>query len=400
MKTRTLMALLGSLALVACHGTGPHNHAHEEHDPAVETHLHEHETPEEHEAHGHEAEAGHGHAGEISLPAEKARAAGVVVDTVVRGSFREVIVASGRILPAPGDEKTVVASVPGVVSLPGTLTEGAQVDEGSALLHVSSAHLQDGDPVERARIAYETARAAYERAGKLVGDRIVSQKEFEAARADYETARLAYEALGGSNGGGTAVRSPMRGYVKRLLVGEGDYVTVGQPLLTLTQNRRLQLRADVPERCYPQLGSLTGANFRTASGEKVYSTGELGGRLVAYGRSSDDAAAYIPVTFAFDNRGDILPGSFAEVWLLAAPRQGVISLPVSALTEEQGVYFVYVQLDESCYRKQPVVTGATDGERVEIVEGLREGERVVMQGAVHVRLASASNAIPAHTHNH
>lgn len=143
------MALLGSLALVACHGTGPHNHAHEEHDPAVETHLHEHETPEEHEAHGHEAEAGHGHAGEISLPAEKARAAGVVVDTVVRGPFREVIVASGRILPAPGDEKTVVASVPGVVSLPGTLTEGAQVDEGSALLHVSSAHLQDGDPVER-----------------------------------------------------------------------------------------------------------------------------------------------------------------------------------------------------------------------------------------------------------
>lgn len=46
------------------------------------------------------------------------------------------------------------------------------------------------------------------------------------------------------------------------------------------------------------------------------------------------------------------------------------------------------------------MTGATDGERVEIVEGLREGERVVMQGAVHVRLASASNAIPAHTHNH
>lgn len=152
------MALFGSLALVACHGTGPHNHAHEEHDPAVETHLHEHETPEEHEAHGHEAETGHGHAGEISLPAEKARAAGVVVDTVVRGPFREVIVASGRILPAPGDEKTVVASVPGVVALPGTLTEGAQVNEGGTLLHISSAHLQDGDPVERARIAYEAAR--------------------------------------------------------------------------------------------------------------------------------------------------------------------------------------------------------------------------------------------------
>ena len=397
------MALLGSLALVACHGSGQHNHAHEAHDPAAEAHLHEHETPEEHEAHGHghEAETGHGHADEISLPAEKARAAGVAADTVVRGPFREVIVTSGRILPAPGDEKTVVASVAGVVTFPGALTEGSRADEGSALLHISSAHLQDGDPVERARIAYEAARAAYERAGKLVGERIVSQKEFEAARADYETARLAYEALARDGGEkGTAVRSPMTGYVKRLLVGEGDYVTVGQPLLTVTQNRRLQLRADVPERCYPQLGSLTGANFRTASGERVYSTGELGGRLVAYGRSSDDAAAYIPVTFAFDNRGDILPGSFAEVWLLAAPRQGVISVPVSALTEEQGACFVYIRLDESCYRKQPVTTGATDGEHVEIVEGLRGGECVVTQGAVHVRLASASNAIPAHTHNH
>ena len=88
------------------------------------------------------------------------------------------------------------------------------------------------------------------------------------------------------------------------------------------------------------------------------------------------------------------------MWLLAAEREGVLSLPVEALTEEQGVYFVYVQLDEDCYRKQAVTVGASDGERVEITSGLKDGERVVTRGAIHVKLASASNAIPAHTHNH
>ena len=101
-----------------------------------------------------------------------------------------------------------------------------------------------------------------------------------------------------------------------------------------------------------------------------------------------------------EKAADVVAGSFAEGWRRAAGREGVLSLPVEALTEEQGVYFVYVQLDEDCYRKQAVTVGASDGERVEITSGLKDGERVVTRGAIHVKLASASNAIPAHTHNH
>ena len=88
------------------------------------------------------------------------------------------------------------------------------------------------------------------------------------------------------------------------------------------------------------------------------------------------------------------------MFLLGRERAEVISVPRSALTEEQGVHFVYLQLDASCYRKQAVTLGATDGQRVEIRSGLQGGERLVTRGAIHVKLASASNAIPAHTHNH
>lgn len=361
------------------------------------TQQHNHEAEEA----AHEAESHGGHSDEIILTPEKAKAAGVMVETVTPGTFREVIPTSGQVLAAQGDENTLVAATAGVVSFSRTVTEGMSVGRDVELLSVSAENLQDGDPVKRARIAYERAKGEYERAEKLIGERIVSEKEFNVLKENYENARIAYEALSPSKAGkGVAVKSPMAGYVKACFVKEGDYVTVGQPLLSVTQTRRLMLRAEVSERYYSRLHNIASANFQTPYDDKVYSLTDLKGRLLSFGKSSDGTSYYVPVTFEFDNRGDVIPGSFVEVYLLASERQNVLSVPVSALTEEQGLYFIYCQIDEKCYRKQEVTVGANDGKRVEILSGLKGGEKVVTQGAIHVKLASASTAIPGHTHNH
>lgn len=361
------------------------------------THQHNHEAEEA----AHEAESHGGHSDEIILTPEKAKAAGVMVETVTPGTFREVIPTSGQVLAAQGDENTLVAATAGVVSFSRTVTEGMSVGRDVELLSVSAENLQDGDPVKRARIAYERAKGEYERAEKLIGERIVSEKEFNVLKENYENARIAYEALSPSKAGkGVAVKSPMAGYVKACFVKEGDYVTVGQPLLSVTQTRRLMLRAEVSERYYSRLHNIASANFQTPYDDKVYSLADLKGRLLSFGKSSDGTSYYVPVTFEFDNRGDVIPGSFVEVYLLASERQNVLSVPVSALTEEQGLYFIYCQIDEECYRKQEVTVGANDGKRVEILSGLKGGEKVVTQGAIHVKLASASTVIPGHTHNH
>lgn len=361
------------------------------------TQQHNHEAEEA----AHEAESHGGHSDEIILTPEKAKAAGVMVETVTPGTFREVIPTSGQVLAAQGDENTLVAATAGVVSFSRTVTEGMSVGRDVELLSVSAENLQDGDPVKRARIAYERAKGEYERAEKLIGERIVSEKEFNVLKENYENARIAYEALSPSKAGkGVAVKSPMAGYVKACFVKEGDYVTVGQPLLSITQTRRLMLRAEVSERYYSRLHNIASANFQTPYDDKVYSLADLKGRLLSFGKSSDGTSYYVPVTFEFDNRGDVIPGSFVEVYLLASERQNVLSVPVSALTEEQGLYFIYCQIDEECYRKQEVTVGANDGKRVEILSGLKGGEKVVTQGAIHVKLASASTAIPGHTHNH
>lgn len=379
--------LTGTLCMFLFGGCGEHAHDHE------------------HEGHDHEAEI-HAeektaHSDEIVLTPEKAKAAGVEAEVVHQGAFREVIQAGGQILSAQGQEATVVAASSGVVSFSRKIAEGIEVGQGSELLSVSAEHIQEGDPVRKAKVAYEKAKEEYERAEKLVGSQIVSQKEFAALREAYQNARLAYEALLPSKSGkGVAVKAPIGGFVKNCLVKEGDYVTVGQPLMTVSQMRRLVLKADVSERYYAQLPRIVSANFKTPYNNKVYSLENLGGKVLSFGKSSGDTSYYVPVTFEFDNRGDMVPGAFVEVFLLSGERQGVISLPESALTEEQGLYFVYLKLDDECYKKQEVQLGTSNGERVEILSGLKDGDTVVTRGAIHVKLAAASNAIPAHSHNH
>jgi len=380
-------------------------HSHEGHDH--EGHVHSHDEAHaghDHSGHSHEGDIhseGEGSPDEIILSAESAAAAGVKAETIMPGKFRSVLEVSGRIMPAPGNESTVVANVPGVVSFAAPLVEGSLVNEGSPMFTISSSNLQDGDPVQRARIAYETAQKEYERAAKLVEDNIVSRQEYEAAKGRYETARLTYEALAADgSGNGTAVKSPASGYVESCLVKEGDYVSVGTPLATVLSGNSMYLKADVSERYLSRLPGVKSANFRLSYSDKVFSTAGLNGRLLGYGRSTDETNAYIPVTFAINASDDILAGAYAQIWLLSEERDGVISLPVEAITEEQGHNFVYIQLDPTCYKKQEVTLGATDGNRYEILSGLHGGETVVTHGAIHVKLASASNAIPAHTHNH
>ena len=314
-------------------------------------------------------EASHEHANLIELDQKKAQAAGVVVREIKPTAFHGVLKVSGKVLPASGSEKTVVATVAGIVSMVHPLTEGMSVGKGTSVFRISSDQLPEGDVAQRARIAYETALADYKRKKDLVVDKIVTQKEYLDAKANMERAALAYKALGRSNSSGVAVVAQMSGFIKECLVKQGDYVEVGQPLMTISQNKHLYLRAEVPESSYGMLSQITSANFKTSYSQQVYQLSSMGGKLLTYGKGSSIESAFIPVTFEFDNRNGVVPGAFAEIYLLTTQRPNVLSVPISAITEEQGVYFIYIQEEATHYRNQEVKLGESDGTRVEILSG-------------------------------
>ncbi|KAA6307837.1 hypothetical protein EZS27_040490, partial [termite gut metagenome] len=255
-----------------------HNHNDEEHEHEHDEHALKHN-------HTHEGEEHHEHSGEIKFTEAQAEAAGLQMQTVAPGTFKQVIKTSGQILAAQGDETTVVATSNGVVSFAGSsVVAGSFVRLGESIATISAKNLLEGDPTEKVRIEYETALKEYRRAEELVKDNIISAKDFEQIRLRYQTTGTAYEAhAGNAIPNGVKITAPLAGYIKNRLVNQGEYVLVGQPVAVISQNRRLQLRAEVPEKYYNYLKAINDANFKTAyDSYTVYKLSELNGRLLSF----------------------------------------------------------------------------------------------------------------------
>jgi membrane fusion protein, heavy metal efflux system len=320
-------------------------------------------------------------------------------------SFSEIIKTSGEILPAQGDEMVVTANANGIITFAGNKAiAGTSVNDGEMLFAISGGNLTDGNTetlYKQAKATYEKAKADFERAQGLTKDNIISQKDFLESKAKYETEQANYNNLARNyQAGGQKVVSPISGFIKNVLVTEGQFVTVGQPLAAVSQNRRLMLMAEVSQKYFSKLASITSANFKAAYDIKTYNIESLNGRLLSYGKSNDANTLFIPVTFSFDNRVDIVPGSLVDVFLKLKPFSGAYVIPVSALIEEQGVFFAYVEIAGESFSKRELTLGGSDGINVQVLAGLKEGERVVTKGAYQIKLAAASGVIPAHGHAH
>lgn len=403
-----IFIIMAALCFFGCKNTKQESHTGHNHEHVAHDHSgHDHEKEghnHEHDGHDHAAKKSgqEGHSDEIIFTQEQAARTDFKVEEVNAGTFNQIIKTTGQVMPAPGDESVIVATTSGVISYADNkLAAGSSVKQGAPLFYITTKNLGEGDYYARISANYQKAKAEYERAQKLVGDKIISQKEFESITLNYQNAKIAYDAIADKQSGkGVSITNPLNGYIKNISVKDGEYVAAGQAIATVSQNKRLILRADVSERHYPSLHNISSANFQTPYDNRVYELSQLSGKLLSVGRAANENTFFIPVTFEFDNQGDVIPGSFVEIYLISAPIENTISIPVSALTNEMGYFYVYKQLDAEGYQKQEVKIGANNGKNVQILSGLHPGERIVTQGAYQVKMASASAAIPGHTHNH
>lgn len=319
-------------------------------------------------------------------------------------NFHEVIKTSGQILGAPGDEMVISAKSSGIVFYSGNNSiAGSAISKGESVFVISGSGLTEDNidtKFKEAKSNYEKAKADMERANDLIKDRIISQKEYLEIKNHFETSQALFNSLSRNfTGDGTRISSPITGYLKNIYVTEGQFVQIGDPLASISQNKKIVLKADVSQKYFSKLTTLQSANFITAD-HKTYNTADLNGKLLAFGKSTNDHNVYIPVTFEIDNRGEILPGSYVEIYLKLNSFSDALVVPVSSLMEEQGMYFVYVQTGGESFVKREIKIGESDGLHVLVISGLSEGERVVTKGAYNIKLSAASGALPAHGHEH
>lgn len=319
-------------------------------------------------------------------------------------TFYEVIKTSGQIMAAPGDEVIVSAKSSGIVIFTGNNSiVGSSVSKGSSLFIISGEGLTEGNinvKFKEAKSNFEKAKADYERAKELIDDKIISQKEFLEIQNRYETTESNYNSLAQNyTGRGTKISSPISGFLKNLYVSEGQFVQIGDPIASVSQNKKIVLHADVSQNYYTKLASVHSANFITLD-HHSYNTNDLNGRVLAYGKSTNDQNPFIPITFEIDNLGEILPGSFVEIYLKSNAIPDALVIPLSALLEEQGHYYVYVQVSGESFSKREVKLGGNDGINVQVISGISAGERVVTKGGYNIKLSVASGTLPAHGHEH
>ncbi|WP_090699884.1 efflux RND transporter periplasmic adaptor subunit [Daejeonella rubra] len=324
---------------------------------------------------------------------------------VVRQTIYDVIKTTGQVQAAPGDEAVVVAKSAGIVKFRGAnILAGLPVRSGQALFSVSGGDIAVDNidaAIRTARAEQNSAKAEFERFSELIKDKLITQTEFQQAKLRYQQSQIALTNLSKSYGaGGKSAVAPSSGFIKDLLVTEGQYVAAGQPLATITKNSRLVLRADVSLKDVDRMSLIKQANFTIIQNKQTYSTQELNGRLLSVAKTTGNNTPYIPVHFEIDSKSGIMPGSYAQVYLQTTPIYNAFVIPETSLIEEQGVFYVYVQTAGESFQKREVKTGANDGKNIQILSGIAEGERVVDKGSYQIKLATMSGTMPAHGHEH
>lgn len=324
---------------------------------------------------------------------------------VSKQPFSDIIKTNGQILSAPGDEMMITANASGSVLFSGNKTIiGSEVSVGTNLFTISGGNIATGTidaTFKEAKANYDKAKADFDRASELVKDNIISQKDYLQAKVAFENAQTTYNSIAKNySAKGQGISSPMAGFVKNVLVSEGQYVEAGTPLAIISKNQKLILQAHLSQRYFSKLSTISSANFKPTGADKVYETQALNGKITSYGKSASANSPFIPVTFEIDNIGNIIPGSVAEVFLKSTPILNALVVPSAALLEEQGNFYVYVQTGGERFQKREVKLGVTDGVYVQLLSGVTEGERVVTKGAYQIKLSSASGELPAHGHEH
>lgn len=349
--------------LVAC----GHNHNHD----AAEAEAHEHE---------HEGDL-------IELEDDQAERFGVVVETITPGEFATTMHCSGVIERAASEVSTVYAPAAGIVKYSPGVSLGATVSSGKVMATIDPTKVSGGNVDKAAKAALEAAQKELDRITPLYQERLVTTEQYFSAVAAVVKAEAEYS----PNAAGGTAKSWTSGVITEFFVPEGTYVEAGTPLFVISGDSTLTLHAEVPAAFNSLLQQMTDARIGT------FTLSEHGGARNGFSSENGYACIY----FNFVNDGTILPGSGVDVYLLGTPRQNVISVPLGAVTEQQGNHYVYTLHKPEHYEKVPVTLGASDGLRVEITSGLEGGEQVVTAGAMTVRLAESSGAIPeGHTHNH
>ena len=194
------------------------------------------------------------------------------------------------------------------------------------------------------------------------------------------------------------LRAPLAGVVTKVSVTKGQGVDAGQTLIELADLDEVFARAEVFESLLGEIPAAAKARIRA----EAYPEISFSGALERFGGEVNTANGSLPAWFRVANPEHLLkPGMLADFRVVTTEVNASMVIPSSALLGTTATPYVYVARNKegTRYRRATVKTGLKGLNRVEILRGLKLGNRVVSVNA-HLLGLSASGDAPINSHGH
>lgn len=259
---------------------------------------------------------------------------------------------------------------------------GAQIEKGEILLQLD-------DSVDQAELAgliadQRLAELQFRRMAKLFREQSVSRAEFDEAKARLENTEAqvaSKQALINKK----RIRAPFSGSLGIRQVDLGQYLAPGSPIVPLQALDPIYVDYSLPEQHFDKLS----VGQQVLLEVPAYPSDTFKGRIVAMNPGIDRGTRTVRLRALLNNpKFRLRPGMFAEVRTVLAQRQDVLTLPRTAVTYNpygDAVFVIQEQEQAWVVQRKQVTTGQTRNGRVEIIRGLKQGQRVVSVGQVKLR---------------
>lgn len=257
--------------------------------------------------------------------------------------------------------------------------------------------LRDRAQLEQARAAQERDSLNFSRQTEIFARELLSQAELDNARAVYFASRAAFRAAtaaytqSSQNLSYTEIKSPVSGVITRRLVSPGDVAGAGQTAYEISNLAGYEIRAFLPLSDWRKALVGHSVEFRVSGA----SQSNANGVIVRVSPELDPITGLGEVVMAVTRRGpDLYPGVLVDARISVETKTDAVIIPRSALVEnvqtvidpESNVirlsrsYSVFVSQGDSVAARRPLEMGIQQGDRIEILDGLTAGEKLIITG--------------------
>lgn len=262
---------------------------------------------------------------------------------------------------------------------------GDHVRRGETLVELSTALLDAEVATKQAVLRQREAEllnadAAFTRAQSLFTMNLLSRADLDRLNAEALSSRAAVESAKADLEASTLrlkftkVTAPDDGVITSRTVTVGQIAQAGSEMLRLLRDNRIEWRGEVPE---ARLGALkAGQPVKVTAADGTVFEGTI--RVVAPTITSSNRTGLVYVELAPDER--LRPGMFAR-GEIAIGKSPAFTVPLQSVVSSDGYSFLFVLRPDKTVERRRVETGAVRDAEIEVVSGVKQGERIVVRGA-------------------